>query len=197
MLRGLIFDLDNTLVDSQLDFDQMRRDMDLPAGQPILESIVQLPAERAARCREILHRHEQVGAERATLLPGARELLAEVTRRGIHQAIATRNSRSIAEATLRRVGISIEVVLTRDCGPIKPDPWPVLHACRQWGLTPAEVAVVGDFKFDVQCGRSAGAKTVLLTHEADPASYANEEGADLVLSSLADFPRLLAWLETI
>jgi HAD superfamily hydrolase (TIGR01509 family) len=194
VLRGLIFDLDNTLVDSQLDFDAMRREMDLPAGLAILEAIDRLPRPQSDRCREILHRHELAGAERATLLPGVAELLVEVSRRGLKQAIATRNSKPIAEATLRRLGLEIELVLTRDCGPIKPDPWPVLHACRQWGTRPAEVAVIGDYRFDIECGRAAGARTVLLTHEEKPHEHPNQEQADLVLSSLADYPRLLAWL---
>ena len=85
-------------------------------------------------------------------------------------------------------------MLTRDDGPVKPDPWPVLHACREWGIDPAEAVVVGDFRFDVECGRSAGSRTVLLTHPHDPATYANSERADLVLCSLADHERLLAWL---
>jgi beta-phosphoglucomutase-like phosphatase (HAD superfamily) len=55
-LRGLIFDLDGTLVDSRLDFEAMRREMELPAGTPILEALEDLPAHRAERCREILHR---------------------------------------------------------------------------------------------------------------------------------------------
>jgi HAD superfamily hydrolase (TIGR01549 family) len=193
-LCGLIFDLDNTLVDSRLDFGAMRREMELPEGMAILEAIERLPRPQADRCREILHRHELDGAKRATLLPGVADLLAEVRRRGLHQAIATRNSKPIAEATLRRLGIDIELVLTRDCGPIKPDPWPVLHACEKWGTDPAEVAVIGDYRFDIECGRAAGAKTVLLTHDGNPHQYPNHERADLVLTSLADYPHLLAWL---
>jgi HAD superfamily hydrolase (TIGR01509 family) len=196
MLRGLIFDLDNTLVDSRLDFEAMRREMGLPPGQPILEGIDRLPAAEAAACREVLHRHELAGAEQATLLPGVRELFVEVARRGLHQAIATRNSRQIALATLHKLEIEIELVLTRDCGPIKPDPWPVREACSRWGVSPSEVVVIGDFRFDIECGRSAGAKTVLLTHDERPHEYANEERADLVLSSLAEYPRLLAWIDS-
>ena len=69
------------------------------------------------------------------------------------------------------------------------------HPCQCWQLAPAEVAVVGDYKFDVECGRAAGCRTVLLTHPEDPASYPNDERADLLLASLAEFPRLLAWLD--
>ncbi len=196
-LRGLIFDLDNTLVDSRLDFEAMRREMQLPAGMSILEAIERLPAREAARCRDILHRHELAGAERATLLPGVAELLAEVRGRGLHQAIATRNSRSIALATLRRLHIEIDLVLTRDCGPIKPDPWPVLRACEVWELAPQQVAVIGDYRFDIECGRAAGAKTVLLTHATDADNHPNHDQADLVLTSLADYQRLLAWLDQL
>lgn len=196
MLRGLIFDLDNTLVDSGLDFDAMRREMGLPPGLAILEAIARLPPDQAERCREILHHRELEGAQRAKLLPGVPQLLAELRRRGLHQAIATRNSKQVTEATLHRLGIEIELVLTRDCGPIKPDPWPVLHACQRWGVAPGEVAVIGDYRFDIECGRAAGARTVLLTHADSPHEHPNHERADLVLTSLADYPRLLAWLDS-
>jgi HAD superfamily hydrolase (TIGR01509 family) len=189
--------MDGTLVDSRLDFDGMRREMELPDGMPILEAVANLASPFAERCREILHRHELAGAERATLLPGALDLTAILRARGIRQAIATRNSRHVTEATLRNVRLAIDLVLTRDDGPIKPDPWPILHTCRQWGLAPAEIAIVGDFRFDVECGQAAGCPTVLLTHPHPPHSYPNDERADLLLGSLAEYPRLLAWLEAL
>jgi HAD superfamily hydrolase (TIGR01509 family) len=196
MIRGVIFDLDGTLADSQLDFAAMRQEMELPPDLPILESLAALAPVHAERCHAILHRHELAGAERATLLPGARELTAILHARGIRQAIATRNSRRIADATLAKLGLAIDLVLTRDDGPVKPDPWAVLHACSQWNLAPADVVIVGDFRFDVESGRAAGSHTVLLTHPHDPRAYPNFEGADLLLSTLADYPRLLAWLDS-
>ena len=65
-IRGVIFDLDGTLIDSRLDFDQMRCDMEFAPGQLILETLEALPeGERKKRCREILHRHEYQGATSA------------------------------------------------------------------------------------------------------------------------------------
>lgn len=197
MIRGVIFDLDGTLADSRLDFDAMRREMELPPGLPILEALESLPPDHAARCRAILDRHEQDGADRATLLPGVGELLEILAARGTRLAIATRNSRPITAVTLRNLGVEIELFLTRCDGPVKPDPWAVVHVCERWRLTPDEVVVVGDYRFDVECGRAAGCRTVLLTHAPHPEKYPNDERADLVLSSLADYPRLLAWLETL
>jgi HAD superfamily hydrolase (TIGR01549 family) len=197
MIRGIIFDLDGTLADSQLDFDAMRREMELPLGLPILEALTRLDEQRASRCRAILDRHELAGAERATALPGVTELFEILAARGYRLAVATRNSRDITNATLRKLGVEVEVSLTRNDGPVKPDPWPVLHVCHRWGLSAAEVVVVGDYRFDVECGRAAGCQTVLLTRDHDPATYPNLEKADLVLRSLADYPRLIEWLQSI
>ena len=197
MIAGIIFDLDGTLADSQLDFEAMRAEMELPPGQAILEALAHLPPERAARCREILHRHELEGADRATLLPGVAELFAVMERRGWLAAIATRNSREITALTLKKLGLAVELAMTRDDGPVKPDPWPVHHVCRQWGVSPAEVVVIGDYQFDIESGRAAGTRTVLLTHPHDPRHYPNREQADLLLMSLAEYPRLLAWLESL
>lgn len=195
MIRGVVFDLDGTLVDSRLDFDAMRSEMELPPDQPILEALVRLEPRRAALCQAILHRHELAGAERATLLTGVGELLATLQARGIRLAIATRNSRQIAAATLAKHALAIELVFTRDDGPVKPDPWAVQEACRQWDVAAADVVVIGDYRFDVECGRAA--RTVLLTHPHDPRGYPNLERADLLLGSLVDYRRLLAWMDSL
>jgi phosphoglycolate phosphatase len=187
--------MDGTLVDSRLDFDRMRAEMELPPGRPILEAIAELAEHRAASCREVLRRHEWEGVRQATMMPGALELLEELARRTIPVAIATRNSREVTRATLAKLNLQIELVMTREDGPIKPDPWAIQHACRRWGIEPGETAIVGDFRLDIEAGHAAGAWTVLLTHPEDPGTWPNHEKAHLLLSSLADYRRLLAWMD--
>src|ERR1044071_6690151 len=109
-IRGLIFDLDGTLVDSQLDFDLMREEMELPPGR-ILESIAALPEERARRCMAILQRHEVEGAARATVLPGVGLLLEKAAERKVPVGILTRNSRETSLAMLTRLRIEHDVLL--------------------------------------------------------------------------------------
>jgi HAD superfamily hydrolase (TIGR01549 family) len=188
-ISGVIFDLDGTLIDSALDFDQMRRDMDFTPGQLILETLESLPeGDYKDRCREILRQHEYRGAMAATLMPGAAELLEELDRRQIPQAILTRNSREMTDLALQRLKLEFSLVLTREDAPPKPDPQGLQIICRHWRFNSHDVAFVGDFHFDVIAGRRAGMKTVLYAPGLIP-EYAHE--ADFVISHLSQTCDLL------
>jgi HAD superfamily hydrolase (TIGR01509 family) len=194
MLRGVIFDLDGTLVDSRLDFEAMRREMRLSSKTPLLEAIAALPPDDAARCREILHRHEHEGARRAVPIAGAEWLIAELVRRGLRQAIVTRNSREMAAAMLACFAHAFDPVFTRDDGLVKPDPWAMRETCRRWNVAPAEVVVIGDYRFDIKAGQAAGMRTVLIAPPEDLDARLGDEQADLVLDSLLDRESLVEFL---
>src|ERR1700722_18689004 len=58
-LKGIIFDLDGTLVDSRLDFAFVRQEMGFSAGQPILKTMQELKDEKHhAHCLDVLDKHE-------------------------------------------------------------------------------------------------------------------------------------------
>ncbi len=184
-IRGVIFDLDGTLVDSALDFDLMRREMGLPQGLPILEALSTLGAEEARRRWQILARHELEGVERATLFPGVREFLAELARRDMRRAVLTRNSSASTLATLARFELEIHTIHARDDGPAKPDPSGIWRICETWGLRPAECVMIGDYRFDIEAGRRAGTRTVLFTGSGKSSGMAAGDSADVTLASFA------------
>lgn len=193
--RGVIFDLDGTLVDSALDFDHMRREMGFSPGTPVLEGIAALGAEEAARCWTILEAHERAGCQRATCMPGAAELLADLTVQGFHRGLLTRSSRRFTAELIERLGLQFDAVMTRDDAPPKPDPAAIWRICEKWGIRPAEAAMVGDYRFDLEAGRAAGARTVLYTagrsRESLPEWAAQ---ADFVLSALHPADEFVRWL---
>lgn len=192
VLRGVIFDLDGTLIDSRLDFDAMRREMGFPEGQLILEGVTALPeGERRNRCLAILHEHERRGAESATMMPGALEMIAGLSARSFPMAILTRNSRAMTRLALQRLQLDFSQVLTREDAPPKPDPAGLRHICQVWQMRVDEVLFVGDYLFDLRAGRAAGMATVLYAPDGPP-DYAGE--ADFVVGDLRDVTRIAAML---
>jgi HAD superfamily hydrolase (TIGR01509 family) len=188
-IRGVVYDLDGTLVDSGLDFPAIRREMGLPEGVPILEALSEIPqGERLDDCLRILARHEDEAAERATIMPGARELVVHLEAKHIPQAIFTRNSRRCSTRMLARVGLNFSWVLCREDGPPKPHPAGLLKLCEIWHVDPADVLFVGDFLHDINAGRAAGVRTVLFVPGKLP-HYAPL--ADFCISSFAEAERLI------
>jgi HAD superfamily hydrolase (TIGR01549 family) len=194
--RGVVFDLDGTLIDSGLDFDAMRDEMELPHRMPILEGIASLPAEQAARCWQILDRHEAEGAQRATIMPGVVECLARLHAAGLRLGVLTRNSRRATLMALDRLGIAFDTVMARDDAPPKPDPTGILRICQSWQLDPRQVAMVGDYRFDIEAGRRAGSRTVLFTYGQSPEDYADFPPADFVLPTFIDGERFCDFLRS-
>jgi phosphoglycolate phosphatase len=52
------------------------------------------------------------------------------------------------------------VISGDSCAHNKPHPEPILCACRDLGVTPADTVYVGDAARDMQAGRAAGTATV-------------------------------------
>jgi len=189
-LRGMIFDLDGTLVDSQLDFPAIRRDLGLPAGHAILEALTEVPEGPAKDVmRRKLREHELRGAACATLFPGVAAMLAYLDERGVPSAVLTRNSRESTNIVLERLELRFSHVLAREDAPPKPDPGGLLHIAREWDLPPACIGFCGDYLFDLQAGRAAGMLTLLYAPTALP-PFADQ--ADHVLRCFTEFP---AWWE--
>ena len=162
-LRAVIFDLDGTLVDSQLDFQAMRSEMEI-GPEPILETIAKLSPPRRAYCEAILARHEWEGAERSTPCPGAREWIRSLDDRGIPRAIFTRNARAIALRSLAKSGLPFTEIIAREDAAAKPDPEGIHRLCATWRITPREVLVIGDYLYDLQAAQNAGAVSALVTN---------------------------------
>jgi len=167
-IRGVVFDMDGTLVAQAIDFDAIRRELGLPFGTPLLEAMDRLPAADRTAAWAVLDRHEQAAVAGAEVLPGVLDFLAWLDTRGLKRAVLTRNSRSVAEAVLGRCGLlTFDPIVTRDDAPFKPQPEGLWRICKAWGVAPTEVLMLGDYVYDIQVGRNAGARTALLTHGRD------------------------------
>ena len=113
---------------------------------------------------------------------------------GLPQGIVTRNSRRFAYETLGKLSLRFDPVMTRDDAPIKPRPEAIWEICKKWDCDPAEVVMIGDFRFDLEAGRAAGTRTVLYTRQgALDCAWAAQ--ADFLLHSFEEAAGFWAWLD--
>jgi len=161
--RAILFDMDGTLAELALDFPRIRREMGI-GDRPILEGLAELDEQQRPAAQAILERHEDLAAQSCPLNPGCRELLAWIAHRRIPLALITRNSSRSAAMVVRRHELAIEVLITREDCPFKPDPAPLQLACRRLGVSTSHAWMVGDGQYDVEAGHAAGISTVWLSH---------------------------------
>ncbi len=193
-LSGIIFDMDGTLVDSGLDFAAIRDAMGLRPGIPILEQLAELSQADRETKEEILHHHELEGAKRASMIDGADRLLQALSKEGRPMAIVTRNNTVVTQHTLKflNIGHYFDIVICREDGPHKPDPWAILEICRRWQFSVDQVVMVGDFELDIQSARNAGCPSVLFTEGKPPSTVAGSELATHVATHFDELYHLLA-----
>jgi HAD superfamily hydrolase (TIGR01509 family) len=179
-VSSFLFDLDGTLIDSvyqnviawrtalsRLDIDlsvwRIHRRIGMSGG--LFVSALLRETGRSLSARDIESLQQDHAAEYLAQidsvrpLPGAPELLAALTARGVPWAIATSGRRVVAERALGMLGLPDDApMVTRDMvRHAKPDPDLFLAAAALIGVAPAQAWVVGDSVWDLLAARRAGA----------------------------------------
>jgi HAD superfamily hydrolase (TIGR01509 family) len=181
--RGVVFDLDGTLLDSMhLVLEGMamvvepfrprpdRTEVMGSLGGPSAACLLRLLGGRAhlavalAAYTRFFAEHD----ESTRLFRGARRLVRELHSAEIPLAIWTGRERSMTEVRLRSLALMdcFDVLICGDdLNSHKPDPEGLLRIVRRWGLRPAEVLFMGDSDQDLAGARAAGVPMVAIHHE--------------------------------
>ena len=184
--------MDGTLTQPYFDFDAIRREIGLPTEPrtPILEAMETMAPAGRRRAERILLCHEARAAEESILWEDTLPVLAALREAGIPIGCITRNSRASADTVIALHSLAFDALFTREDGPLKPSPEPVRAICRKLGADPGKAWMVGDYLFDMQAGRAAGATTVLMLGDARLPEWA--DSADHVIRRLAELLELIA-----
>ena len=179
MVRGFLFDLDGTLVDSERESGEamaraLLRDHGIAIEQAdrdyvIGRSWVAIYANLKERYPQLTWNRDEVIARTAmmreevfrelgvTVLPGARGALAWT--RDYPRGLVTGSSRVEATQVLPLIGpeATFEVIVAaEDVGSSKPSPEGYLAAMGKLGLSPADCLVIEDSQAGIAAGRAAG-----------------------------------------
>lgn len=135
------------------------------------------------------------GARRAVPLPGTRDAIAALHAAGLRLGVATNDSTGGAEKTLLALGIAqmFDAAYGYDAvANPKPAPDSIYAFCDLTGLRPAQLAVVGDNRHDLEMARAGGAGLAIGVLSGTGTRETLTPMADVVLASIADLPAYLA-----
>ena len=176
---ALLFDLDGTLIDSVyqhvLAWHEALDEMGLflavwrihrrigMSGGLLIQALGREIGRRVTpeQAQELQKRHAaayQRYQNAVQPLPGARELLQQLSRANVPYAIATSGRPEGARSALERLGVGPEIpVITRqEVQRAKPDPDLFLAAAQRLNIPIARAMVVGDSVWDLLAARRAG-----------------------------------------
>ena len=173
-LRGIVFDIDGVIFDSRnanigyynailaaMNICPMSADDELychmATGQQAIERIV--PPEYRARAMEVKKtiQYAHYVLPKLSLEPGLLETLAFLREAHVPCGICTNRFDGV-DNLLHHFGLDryFSVLKTaKTCAP-KPDPQGLLEIQREWGLSPRELAFIGDTPADQVAARRAG-----------------------------------------
>jgi len=179
IIKGVLFDLDHTILDLPIDYDSLRHDLcglastyGVVSGfRHILEEInriasslpLQSSKEFLNSCYKIIDRYELEAANRATPVEGSPILARSLKSKGYGLAIISRNSINCVKASLIHTEMiqHFDVLVGREStARTKPDPAPIIFCLERMGLQPTEAVFVGDHRYDAIAASGAGMKFV-------------------------------------
>jgi len=218
MIKGLIFDVDETLVYYEgydlkrwyeevgrpamekigvvLDWDTFRRIVRGELSRTYVErfGVDHVEFWKAMDRANRAYRERLLREGRIKPFPDV-EALKELRRLGLKLAAVSNASQDNTELVLKAFGLDeyFDVILGKDYGyldGVKPNPYLIKKALKALNLRPEEVLIVGDSSNDVLAGKNAGIKTVNVVR------FERVPGADYYVNDLWELVELVKKLGT-
>lgn len=177
-IKGVLFDLDGTLLDTALDMTEALNALRAQEGLGALSNevvrcqvshgghaLVRLgfgtlpPEQHEVMRKRLLDIYRRQLAKHTQLFEGGDEMLTELERRGLAWGIVTNKPGWLTDPLLIEVNLhkrARAVVSGDTLAERKPHPMPLLHAAATMGVEPAHCVYVGDAERDMQAAQAAG-----------------------------------------
>ena len=128
------------------------------------------------------------------IFPGVQEGLRRLRNMQLPLACVTNKAERFTRALLEQLGLArcFEQVIAGDTLPQKkPDPQPLLHACRGFGISPGDMLMIGDSANDVEAARAAGCPVFCVEYGYNEGRDVRELDVDAIVASLIEATRLI------
>jgi phosphoglycolate phosphatase len=224
-VKAVIFDLDGTIANFNLDFKAMRAEvrgyllkMGVPASVlKVNESIFEMlkktelfvknqgkPDGTIEQIRRevlsIAEKYEMEAAARTSLLPGVVDTLKTLRLKGLKIGLCTINGEKSAGYILSRFKLIeyFDATVPRNSAKhVKPSPEHCEIALKALGVTAEETAFVGDSVVDMQSAKEMKAIAVGLPTGVSTAEQLISQGANFIITSITDLPVLIEMVNKV
>ena len=191
MIKGAIFDVDGTLLDSmeiwedvairylksigveaEPDLPEVMFTMSLPEGAAYVKEHYRLTRETDEIIQGVLDIIRKYYEETAPLNPGVTKILEELSRKRIPMTVATSNNKEEVEAAFKRLGIASyfsRIFTCEEVGAGKTRPDIYMKAAEYMGTRPEETVIFEDVLHAIRTAKKAGFLAVGLYDEASKA----------------------------
>lgn len=165
-----IFDLDGTIVNLSVDWEKTFADLKGKFGnkaESIRGFLDTLKGHDRRRALKIIEKYE---LEHMHSVKANKEVVAFIKKipRKIPLVIFSTNTQTAIQAALEKVGLKERfrfIISSDDVKKMKPDPERLNIIIRKLGVKKENVVYLGDKDLDVEAGRRAGIKTLLVGRE--------------------------------
>lgn len=216
--RMILIDVDGTLVDSVPDLtycvDEMMKTLGRPPhGEAKVRNWVGNGVERLVRRALVgqldgepdeadyqkaapifLELYAENTSKRSLLYPGVREAVDYFKSAGYKLGCVTNKAAQFTLPLLRDLGVAEDfaIIVSGDTLPQKkPDPAPLLHAARFFGVVPEHALMIGDSVSDVKAARAAGFQIVCMSYGYNHGVDIRDSNPDAVIDTMTELRPLL------
>jgi 2-phosphoglycolate phosphatase len=203
--KGVIFDLDGTLIDSYqaiylsfqhtyinmglqpLPLDEVKRAVGYGLSITFRELLGEERVPEALRL--FRQKYEEVYRQNTYLLPGARKVLEALQERRIKLAIASNKLGRFSREIFQHFGMDqlFAIILgDEDVLQNKPHPEMLFYAIERMGLRNEEVVFIGDSLIDIQTGKNAGVRVFAIPTGVTTREELEKARPALILNNLLD-----------
>ena len=218
-VKAVVFDLDGTLADFNLDYMAVRAEVreflireGIPASVLVVnESIFEMLKKAQIYLRntrkseskidhvrnkvlDIAEQRELEAARDTGLIPGAVDTMKTLARMGLKLGLCTINSEKAVGLILKRFRIAdyFDAVVPRNrVKQVKPNVEHLEATLKALKVRPDEAMVVGDGSVDMRCASELGVLAVGIPTEQSSPDQLMRAGANYVVTSIADLPTLI------